>query len=189
METERKLRVLGFHGRKGSGKNTAALAFKEDEGVMELAFATHLKKAVMAIYGVSWEQVNDPVLKEIVVEKYGLTPRQMCQQFGTEYGRNKLGKDHWIRRLEDDLANLPPHIHTVIVTDVRFDNESDWIRKKLGGLVIQIIRPSLGENKDPHSSEIPLSEGYIDINIMNEGSIDQLQEYTKLIVEAAFIAE
>ncbi len=177
--------IIGFHGPVGSGKNTSATFFRDlysmDHGpvVEELAFATHLKKAVQAVYGVTEHELTDRVLKNKVIERYGMSPRQMCQQFGTEYGREKLSKDHWIRRLEDDL-NAFKFLDILLITDARFPNEADWIHSK-GGIVVLIDRPDNKEEVDGHSSSIPLPEDKIDYILKNHGDLqDLLDEVLKL---------
>lgn len=141
--------IIGFCGKAGSGKNTAAarLPHLTDQPVVEIAFATILKKASAALLGVSVELLeaskNDPdvgVRFEFAPnQSIWLTLRMFWQRFGTEMGRDVFGPDFWVdQSLPLDGFYAPDAIYAV--TDVRFSNESRRIQA-LGGVVVEIVGP------------------------------------------------
>jgi hypothetical protein len=71
-------------------------------------------------------------LKNLIVN---LQVRLALQLMGTEVGRNVFGADLWIHALENKIDKDENYI----ITDVRFQNEIDWIRKQKG-ILIEIRR-------------------------------------------------
>jgi hypothetical protein len=170
--TRNMVRIIAFHGRKRSGKNSGAKAFPDAK---ELAFADALKLAAMHLFNLTYEQVYDDKLKEVVDERWGMTPRQILQLLGTEGIRALFGGDHFVKLMKTrvDQAIKEGH-HMVIMTDVRFEEEAQFILSQ-GGEVIEVIRPSL-ESTDQHASEQPLPRELISTTIVNDGTIEELQQ-------------
>lgn len=163
--------LLGIHGKAGAGKDTLAKGLRLHAGFQRMAFADPLRRAAAEAFGIELEWFVDPDLKGMVHPYWGITPRQILQQMGTEAMRKTFGRDIWVRRWRKDfdVARLNTH---VVVTDVREGHEADAIRN-LGGLIIHIERPGAGLSgaAGMHSSEagIPVVEG--DWQIVNDGSV------------------
>jgi hypothetical protein len=125
--------VIGFAGRAGAGKTTAALHLVRHHGFERVRFAGPLK-AMMRALGCTEEEV-DGALKEMPCALLGgRTPRQAMQWLGTEWGRDMIAPDLWTRAWEHAVAGKP----RVVADDVRFPNEVAAIRR-LGGRVIRIV--------------------------------------------------
>lgn len=101
------------------------------------------------------------------------TIRQLLQKFGTEVGRS-ISPNLWVDALMNDYieAKSGGYEEDWIVTDVRFENEAEAIRKN-SGILIRLNR-NTGSN-DQHSSETAL-DNYknFDLVIDNNGTIDEL---------------
>jgi len=54
----------------------------------------------------------------------------------------------------------------IVIDDVRFDNEAEFIRD-MGGTILEVKRTKLDENNDTHISEAGLSENFIHGTINN----------------------
>jgi len=84
-----------------------------------------------------------------------------------------LGDDVWLNVAADTLATFDHK--RVIITDVRFANEAEWIQRR-GGTVVRIIRP--GTQSDGHFSE--RQEFPVDITVFNDGPlsavVDEVRE-------------
>lgn len=178
-------KLIALCGKKRSGKDTAGSLYIEKYGYIKYAFANPLKEACREIFMFNEEQM-DGKLKETIDEKWGVSPRKVFQIFGTEMFRQRLTdffpemkdikENFWIYRFElwyKNLIKTNPNAK-VVVTDVRFPNEANII-KKLCGTVIKIERHTK-KNNDSHSSEksIDLIKG--DINITNNGTIKEYHE-------------
>ena len=176
-----KLAIIGFTGKAKSGKDTAAEVFRELAGCDNcevMSFAQPLKEIAM-IFGFTREQCYNQDLKEVVDEFWGITPRKFLQLTGTEMFRNHFREDCWTKLFERRIINLKKEItgpKCVLVTDVRFPNEVDCIRR-LGGSIFKIQRPSLStsSNMYRHPSEIYIDELKADLIITND--YDNLDDY------------
>lgn len=167
--------LLGIAGPKGSGKDTFAERFRLYVPCVRRAFADPLKQVCKKMYLLSEEQLHDQVAKERVDERWGLSPRQIFQQFGTDYVRNQVDNKFWLKHFELWYRQQQPGTN-VVVPDVRFQNEVDLIHR-LGGKVVYIYRPFTQEIADTHISETGVSQlENIDYHIDNCGSLQQFYQ-------------
>lgn len=165
--------LIGLSGRARSGKSTVA-DILECVGYTQVAFADALKGAAAVMFGIDEACFYDDDRKEKIIPHWGISPRQMAQRLGTEGGRNVFGKDLWIKRLEQTLSDLHGlYTANVVVTDVRFDNEAEWVRSK-GGAMINMVRPG-APSVTEHASEGGVSSHLIDAVIYNDGSFEELE--------------
>ncbi len=167
--------IIGLHGKKGSGKSTAAELLC-DIGFEELTFAGPLKQACRAIFGLGYEQVYGSLEdKETVDAFWGTTPRKMLQQVGTAIRLLPAPLNNtWVRVLQrniEEICSINPFI-SIVISDVRYADEADMIRK-LGGFIISLERDECAARLDLHESENQIIEA--DVNIANNGTIEQLR--------------
>lgn len=166
------INLIGLHGKAHSGKNEVAHYLTENyEKTYSEAFADPLKEACSHIFGIPLVLFNDVELKEVPFHYWQISPRVIAQYVGTELIRDQIdlmfpegfpGQDFWVMRLAGKLNGdilLPDEGEyeagdTVIVTDVRFQNEYDFILEN-GGCVIHVTRDGAeGEVGIPgHASE------------------------------------
>lgn len=117
------------------------------------------------------------------------TPREIMQLLGEFY--RKIDYDFWIKSLRKFLDHelLKGH-KDFIITDVRHINEAEFIKSKKG-ILIRINRNMKNEiHGTNHESETSL-DGYkkFDINVDNNGSLDDLRKAGRDIVEAILSME
>lgn len=155
-----QLHLIGVHGHAGAGKDTAVNYLNEKyERVYGESFARPVKEAAAAAFGLPLWYFNDPDFKEEPVPYWDVSPRKMLQFVGTELFRHHAhqlfglagGYDNfWIHRLIGRLtgALIPPETEgyyepgdTIGISDVRFQNEADWILAN-GGWILYIVRPT-----------------------------------------------
>ena len=130
------MEIIGLIGQQGVGKNYIAenilFNFLKNEPTIILAFADHFKIDTIGKYNLDYDKV--------FIEKNYET-RKKLQTIGTEEGRNKYGEDIWIKIMYNWIKVLNSRgIKRFIITDVRFQNEADWI-KSLNGILIKIEAP------------------------------------------------
>jgi hypothetical protein len=179
--------IIGISGKARSGKDTFAEMLAEALNKVKyppyvmMAFANELKLKCQEAFDLTWEQLwGDD--KEVPDERYPKplgaggkgfwTAREIMQNFGAFY--RTIDNEFWIKNLfrvaeDKEYTN-------VIVTDVRYINEADYIIDQ-GGAVIRVER----DNKDDvhnmqHPSEVEL-DNYkrFDFTISNNGTLDQLR--------------
>lgn len=141
-------KILGICGFIGSGKDTAADFLCENYGFKRDSFASSLKDTVSAVFGWdrillegrtpearAWRETIDSWWAERLDIPH-LTPRWILQYWGTEVCRTGFHDDIWLASLESRLRNSSEDI---VITDVRFPNEFDAIRRA-GGSIVRIRR-------------------------------------------------
>lgn len=145
-------KLIGICGHARSGKDSVgAHLCKTHDNTYKLAFAGALKSAAAQMFGIPEDNFYDDVFKERADEFWGISPRQMAQFFGTEMVRETLpkliptiGADFWVHRMVHHLNGqgescLYDEDDVVVITDVRFQNEYDWIISQ-GGIIIHLTR-------------------------------------------------
>lgn len=176
--------IVGLCGFAQSGKDTVGRFLVEDHGFARDAFADDLKKALLAIDPLI--PVDHPVRHirlGVLVGHLGWDEakanpevRRLLGATGTEAGWMIHGKRLWIDRVDERQHALPPE-QSLVVTDVRFPEEQDWLDEKSGTL-IEVRRPGVGPLAGAlgaHSSEAT-SKLHPDVVIVNDGSLLDLQQ-------------
>jgi hypothetical protein len=168
--------LIGLNGRKQAGKDTvyerAARIMADVVPVERVSFADLLYRSAAASLGVTvaglQEWKSDPDVCVFVrrtrgdwANLSGLTIREYLQRYGTEAHRDVFGTAFWT-----DQVDLRHDGRIVMVTDVRFPNEAEAVRRA-GGVVVEVIGPMGRTTDDVHASEAPLPEELIDAVIRN----------------------
>lgn len=109
--------------------------------------------------------------KEKEIPLFGKSLRHMMQTLGTEWGRQLVHPNIWVRLAE---AVLFERGERMIISDVRFDNEAEFVRSK-GGVVLHVTRTNAPE-VEAHASEAGIRQSPLDMYIANDGTIDELYD-------------
>ncbi len=146
-----------------------------------------LKLAVQAIFGISQEEAWNPLLLDNKNEFWGMSPNQMidfihnqvCSEFENFYSLRSE------RPVTLPSRTIPAHgkNDVVIIKDVRFENEANFLRNH-GGTIWHIKRDK-ALKVISHASEMGIKVKSEDIVIHNNGSLEDLEfavqnEWTKL---------
>lgn len=171
--------LIGLCGPAGAGKNTVAefLTDADGGGFVQFAFADPLYQCVSTITGFSVSQLQDRAVKEAVIPWLGKSPRQMLQSMGTEWGRDSVHPEIWIRIAMERAGQHMAVGRGVVITDVRFDNEAQAVIAA-GGEVWKVVRPGwrcLADDAATHQSEAGVSDHLIARTIDNSGTLDDLR--------------
>jgi hypothetical protein len=167
-------KLIGLAGYAGAGKDAAAAALVAD-GWTRVAFADRLKLVAydtnpLVIFS------GQPQRLQAVVDTYGWDAakqepdvRALLQNLGTNAVRRHLGADVWINAV---LQDIPPGAN-VVITDVRFPNEIEWV-KRYGGVAVRVARPGVGPINQ-HLSEAAWDDQVFDAVITNDSNIAALR--------------
>ena len=170
-----RAQLIGITGRAGSGKNTVASMVA---GAVVIQFADPLYAMVAAMTGVPESLLRDRAAKERALPGLGKSPRQLLQTLGTEWGRDLVDREIWVKLTAKRVEQLEiAGWQRVVICDVRFDNEARWIREA-GGEVWQVVRSTPGVA--PHASELGVSADLVDRRIYNAGGLDELRHEVAL---------
>jgi len=196
--------IIGISGKARSGKDTFAemLAGELNKtsypAYVMMAFANELKLRCQAAFDLTWEQLwgedkekydqrypkhrgplsycvgnrDDGKGLEVLEERKHWTAREIMQDYGAFY--RTIDNEFWIKNLFKVAEDK--EYTNVIITDVRYTNEADYIIDH-GGYVIRVNR----ENKDTvhneeHPSEIELDDyKRFDFQVINNWTLDHLK--------------
>lgn len=137
-------RLIGLVGYAGSGKDTVAGILGQLYGFKQFSLAGILKDIIAVGFNIPVETQNHSVLKNHPIPELGVSPRELAQFVGTEMFRVHFGADIWIQLLTSKI-NRPPAPQMVVISDIRFQNELDWIYNN-DGYIIHISRPGYNGN-------------------------------------------
>lgn len=180
--------LLGVAGVKFSGKDTVGDYYVNNHGYIKLHYADPLKDILKTLFKFKDDQLNGNK-KEVVDERINKTPREILQYVGTDLFRNQMekiipeiGKDFWLfvmKNAINEIREKNPEAK-IIITDIRYPNESEFIRS-LGGEVIKIksINKTSNNNYSNHESEQCIDNIPYDYLIENDYSEENKEKDMK----------
>jgi len=155
-------KLIGITGYAQHGKDTTGNYLVEQYGFTRYAFADQLKSMALVLN----PYVDDTYSRRLytLVQSAGWDEakenpeiRRFLQVLGTEAVRDHLGEDAWVnalqKRAQDDGLwdrQGPGHKSQIVVTDVRFPNEAQFIKKHGGELwrVKRIVKKDFAMTED-----------------------------------------
>jgi phosphomevalonate kinase len=191
--------IIGLSGKMGSGKNYIAEKiiypdFKDNYNILIIGFGDLMKYELYAR--------DKTLMYDELYDHKTFETRNKLQQYGTENGRDKYHQDIWIRGLDIQIETFRRRSNDqclIIICDVRFTNEAEYIKEK-GGKIIRVIASDRTEerylresnkNKEMyekivnHKSEIELDlykfDYYINNNKDNNNFYKEIIEIIDLI--------
>lgn len=184
--------LLGFHGPFGSGKDTLAKAILKAAFLPDtcrLKFADTMYDMAANVDPAFSRDMKHSDKNAYVLDDPGLgTRRNFLEKLGTEFGRDCIASDIWLRLMAHRIIALRRVHPILVVSDVRFENEAALIRD-LGGHIFHLCPtwPSEAE-QSAHKSTKPLQFGETDYKLtLHYGQIaaalEQIFRITGLITD------
>ncbi|WMJ01372.1 deoxynucleotide monophosphate kinase [Pseudomonas chlororaphis subsp. aurantiaca] len=176
--------LIGLAGPARSGKSTAADHLVRNHLLEHYAFADPLRSGLMEIFNLDPDDFEG-AKKEQPVDWLGRSPRELMQSMGTEWARQMVHPDVWVKLAEQNLNYLQNSLSGVVgfvVSDVRFENEAEFIRQR-GGTIAHIFRPN-AQAVNPHISEAGIVVQPGDLAIYNDKCVSALRVKIDTCVEA-----
>jgi hypothetical protein len=167
--------IIGLYSPAPQSGKTFTATVLAHQGFHPVSFAEPLKRMATSFL-VSLGYREDEAMKLVWVDKGYVVPEVCCsvrkilQTLGTEWAREQIGQETWVRCWE---AQASKH-DRVITDDVRFLNEARAV-KAMGGQMWKIVRPS-AVHDGAHISEGGLDDwdGF-DVVIHNDGSLEDFR--------------
>lgn len=173
------MHLIAVSGKRRSGKTTLGSILQVEYGYTPISIAAPLKEMVRTHFGLTVEQ-TDGEFKEhptqyrrqgapagfiTKIDDSFWTPRRIMIETGRFY--RSVDPDFWVKKLFDQIKTEPQaQMGTYVITDVRFKNEIEWMRRH-GALTVRLERPEefTGANiDDPSETELDDYEGW-DIHV------------------------
>lgn len=148
--------LLGFAGKAHSGKDFSAdhiIQNYPNLKIAKVAFADAVRDMVRPIFDV--DDIYRRGSKEDPIDGFGISLREILQSLGTDWGRHMVSEDIWVKVLDKRISERYSDFDVVIISDIRFDNERDYVIHN-GGKVISITGAKDKHNKSKfseHASE------------------------------------
>ena len=166
-----------------SGKSTVAKFLAHEHGYVVVPFAQTLKDMLIPMLTAlgyksdeAYRLVN--VDKQIVVPGAEVSVRHMLRTLGTEWGRQCIHPDIWLRCWQESIKPYD----LVVVDDVRFPNEAELVRN-LGGEMWMVERPDVPRTHE-HASEGGLDAYHgFTTHVVNDGSLTDLVDKLRGIAQ------
>lgn len=157
------MKLIGLTGKKRAGKDTVAQILstyvEKPLHFQRIGFADALKQEVRQACGIT--------LRELEQNKEAF--RLILQGWGTDFRRNLCSQDYWIDRMS---LYMRRDAELIVIPDVRFLNEADFVLKN-GGEVWRVERRPV--DIDFHISESELDDYEVSAVIDNTSTIEQLK--------------
>lgn len=158
--------IVAFCGDIGVGKSTLAHDLSDLCGGAVLSFADPLREMIGCIVDKDYltsKMVDGVRAKDLPIPWLGspepVTGRVLLQKCGTEFGRDMIDPNIWVKVAQQRIESYDPDRH-IFFDDLRFNNEAEMIRS-LGGLVVEVKRRGYSNKSDTHKSEMGISPRYI----------------------------
>lgn len=186
------MKIIGLTGPAGCGKSTVADLLQEHFGYIEESFARPLREFVASVCCWTFENV-ERTKEERTPKLCNRSPRDVMQLMGTEFARNMIGPDIWIRALESRIQRMRNFVDTYdprvtpvaewwspklasgqlqfVVSDIRFPNEAAWVREH--GELWHLTRS--GKGLTGHVSEAGVAVTDRDQILDNDCDLDALR--------------
>lgn len=196
---QHKIPLIGLCGFAQAGKDTAASYLTGMYSFTRVAFADALRDVLYALNPIAahndaYRGLSDAPYKDggpfvrvrDLVDSKGWDKaktakndiRELLQRLGTEAGREIIDQNLWVRMGEEKIEKAPG---PVVITDCRFPNEVNMVRRRKGTL-IWVERPGNGP-ANAHASEHSVSQVDCDYTVTNGGSLEQLYDHLNVVLE------
>ena len=191
--SKNKLKIIGFAGRKRSGKTTLAKYFKNEENAIIITIADFLKYLCCDLMNMSYEELNEKKdngytfdivpdnrwfniidkhthiginnIKKELQDIHITSIRQLLQIIGTDVIR-KYNENWHVEKMLEKIQSYSED-KLIVIDDVRFPNERDAILR-LSGEVFFIVRPnSLTISNHPSETALKWHNFNLDKIIIN----------------------
>ena len=169
--------LIGLTGKAGAGKDTVADILC-NAGWNRYALASPIKNMLSAI------GIDEPSreLKETQLEGFDFSYRKAAQTLGTEWGR-AVDKDLWLKLGRQRWRGCKT---SLVITDVRFDNEAEAIITD-GGVIWEITGRSYNiGGVAGHLSERGIDEAFVSAKFINTGTKEDLRKMVEFVLKEGF---
>lgn len=187
--------LIGLAGKKESGKSTIAEHLQNKHGFERVNIGMMIGADLLSLNPIVGYDKYAEILERYADIYYnrGYEGAKTHPRYGVEivrllqdYGKAVRGQDpdFWLRSIIRKTMDHIAHGRSVVVENIRFRNEADWLLND-GGLLFKVYRKDAptGINSG-HVSETDLDDyqRFTD-TIVNRGTVDELQVKVDRIVE------
>ena len=149
--------LIGVGGKARAGKDTVARYLVSEHRFNQGAFARRLKKVVQVKFNLTDGECSEGT-KDMTIERWGMSVRQMYQIEGTEAGWQMYdplmseGPSLWVRHIDllRKALNNPDNVDLgyqgLVIPDMSFQHEYAWAKAN-GGWGWSGVRRGVGKER------------------------------------------
>ena len=170
-------KLIAICGYKRCGKDTIAEYISEKFGHKHIKISSKLKDIVKVLFNFNDDQVETDC-KEVVDDRWGVTPRTVMQFLGTEMFQYKIQemlpcvqRNFWIKSVIEE--HVREATYPIVISDMRFLHEYTELQK-YDVFVIKIKRQQVIQRMDMHPSETEFVNIPVNLEIDNNGTIPDM---------------
>lgn len=179
--------IIAVTGFAESGKDTVAERLVEAHGFVRDAFADDVKKAALTLDPWIRTDAEHDGFERLsrLVERLGWTiakqnpeVRTTLQRIGSEIGWMMHGPQLWTDIVEDRMPGKLAGAAGLVLPDLRFPHEQDWLRR-VNGILVRVDRGAhrgTDASTSGHVSETWMSQLTPDVTLRNDSTITVLHE-------------
>lgn len=172
--------IIGLTGYAQSGKDTVANILVENFGYTRIAFADKIREFLYETNPMYDSVVGEPLFVKAKVDRDGWEEakksphiRRLLQTSGVA-ARKVFGENFWVQQALKDV-----HFEgNYVITDVRFTNEADIIKKYDNSQLWRVKRLGV-DAVNSHVSETELDGYPVDQIFINNTTIEDLEVLVK----------
>ena len=163
--------IVGITGLPRSGKDTVAdFLIAKHPGTYKYSFAEPIVNMLNAGFNQDFRSDYWTERKKEPIPLLGKSPRELMQTLGTEWGRDHIHPDLWVFLAAQRFLKAGSGM---IIPDVRFENEADFVRSR-GGVLLHMSKFD-APLPNGHVSNAPVKQLERDIFVCNDGDLTTLQ--------------
>jgi len=170
--------IIGLTGYAQSGKDTVAKILVEQHGFTRVAFADKIREFLYETNPMFDSIAGEPMFVKARVDRDGWEEakksphiRRLLQNSGVA-ARKLFGDDFWVKQSLDGLGLFGASNY--VITDVRFENEAEAIKKYDNSQLWRIKRNGVSA-VNAHVSESQMDGYPVDQIFTNNGTISDLE--------------
>lgn len=153
---DKKPLYIIIHGYKGSGKTTLANSIERVGSysgykTIQRPLANPARKILSDGFKIPYEYFSDTDLKDVPYKDNDFTPREMLQQFATEFSQTFFGKEVWCKYVQSEIDKINPEL--VVIPDVRFTHEMEYYENLDAPCIFVFLKREGHTISDTHISE------------------------------------
>lgn len=203
------VKKLAIHGKAKTGKNTVAKLIQQycDFDVYETAFAKPIKEELIKLFDINSEYLFGSSEKRQELFDENLSYRELLIQYG-EFCKT-IDPKIWIKKTEKDIlynvynvkykqpkdiiidqqslclntSFIPFDYKLIVITDLRFKREFDWLKKQNFKLLKLTRKNNDYFNNDLSETELDeMADNLFDYHMDNDGNLDELAQKVRHLI-------
>lgn len=178
--------LIGLIGYERTGKDTVADYFVENMCYTKMSMADPIKEICKLLF--DWDKIFlESNMKDKIDKNTNIVPRDMMKWIGTDIFQYSIydkfpnlnipQKKIWVNYIKNNCQD----IENLIIPDIRFKHEAEFIQEN-NGILVYIDRVELKEQYDI----MEILQKYPHYNIKNKGTIDELHQNINKFIRLVF---